>query len=148
MLVAQVADWCATATGPVLIRPVVDLGEHLEVPGYTPSPRLREQVLLTHPTCVFPGCSRPSRACDLDHVVPWADGGPTCSCNLAPVCRRHHRAKTTGGWTYMTVEPTVYLWRSPLGYEFLRDQHGSLDITPDDKRRKLAREFLRHFGEP
>ena len=61
VLVNQVAGWCATATGPVTLRPVLDLGEHLQVPGYTPSPRLREQVTLTHPTCVFPGCTRPSR---------------------------------------------------------------------------------------
>ncbi|ABL80868.1 HNH endonuclease signature motif containing protein [Nocardioides sp. JS614] len=84
VLVGQVAGWCATATGPVTIRPVLDLHEHLQVPGYRPSPRLREQVLLTHPTCVFPHCTRPSRSCDLDHVIPWAEGGPTCSCNLVP----------------------------------------------------------------
>ena len=82
VLVGQVAGWCASATGPVTIRPVLDLGEHLEVPGYTPSPRLREQVIATHPACVFPGCMRPSRGCDLDHVIPWDQGGPTCSCNL------------------------------------------------------------------
>nr|WP_296604035.1 HNH endonuclease signature motif containing protein [Nocardioides sp.] len=115
VLVAQVADWCAAATGPVLIRPVVDLGEHLEVPGYTPSPRLREQVLLTHPTCVFPGCSRPSRGCDLDHVIPWADGGPTCSCNLVPECRFHHRLKTHGGWTLRRVGHRLLVWTSPHG---------------------------------
>ncbi|WP_296606890.1 HNH endonuclease signature motif containing protein, partial [Nocardioides sp.] len=100
--------------------PVVDLGEHLEVPGYTPSPRLREQVLLTHPTCVFPGCSRPSRGCDLDHVVPWADGGPTCSCNLVPECRFHHRLKTHGGWTLHRVGHRLLVWTSPHGRTYTR----------------------------
>ena len=120
VLVAQVADWCATATGPVLIRPVVDLGEHIEVPGYTPSPRLREQVLLTHPTCVFPGCSRPSRGCDLDHVIVWDDGGPTCSCNLVPECRFHHRLKTHGGWTLHRVGHRLLVWTSPHGRTYTR----------------------------
>ncbi len=120
VLVAQVADWCATATGPVVIRPVVDLGEHLEVPGYTPSPRLREQVLLTHPTCVFPGCSRPSRGCDLDHVIAWDDGGPTCSCNLVPECRFHHRLKTHGGWTLHRVGHRLLVWTSPHGRTYTR----------------------------
>ncbi|HEY0902978.1 MAG TPA: HNH endonuclease, partial [Marmoricola sp.] len=120
ILVAQVADWCATATGPVVIRPVVDLGEHIEVPGYTPSPRLREQVLLTHPTCVFPGCSRPSRGCDLDHVIAWADGGPTCSCNLVPECRFHHRLKTHGGWTLHRVGHRLLVWTSPHGRTYTR----------------------------
>ncbi|HEY0903747.1 MAG TPA: HNH endonuclease [Marmoricola sp.] len=120
VLVAQVEGWCATATGPVVIRPVVDLGEHIEVPGYTPSPRLREQVLLTHPMCVFPGCSRPSRGCDLDHVIPWADGGPTCSCNLVPECRFHHRLKTHGGWTLQRVGHRLLMWTSPMGQTYTR----------------------------
>ena len=58
-----------------------------------------------------------------------------------PACRGHHRAKTTGGWTYVTVEPGVYLWRSPLGYQFLKDHTGTLDVTPDEERRRLAHEF-------
>ena len=48
----------------------------------------------------------------------------------------------------MTVEPGVYLWRSPLGYQFLKDHNGTVDVTPDTERLRLAREFLRHFGEP
>ncbi|HEY0902881.1 MAG TPA: HNH endonuclease [Marmoricola sp.] len=120
VLVAQVADWCSSATGPVVIRPVVDLGEHIEVPGYTPSPRLREQVLLTHPTCVFPGCSRPSRGCDLDHVIAYDDGGPTCSCNLVPECRFHHRLKTHGGWTLHRVGHRLLVWTSPHGRTYPR----------------------------
>jgi hypothetical protein len=34
----------------------------------------------------------------------------------------------------VTVEPGVYLWRSPLGYQFLRDHTGTLDVTPDPER--------------
>jgi len=79
--------------------------------------------------------------------VPHEDDGPTCSCNQAPCCRRHHRAKTTGSWSYVTVEPGVYLWRSPLGYQFLKDHTGTLDVTPDDERLRFAREFRAHFGQ-
>ncbi|CAI9413480.1 HNH endonuclease signature motif containing protein [Nocardioides sp. T2.26MG-1] len=120
VLVAQVESWCATATGPVTLRPVLDLTEHLEVPGYTTSPRLREQVLLTHPTCVFPGCCRPSRGCDLDHAIAWADGGPTCSCNLVPLCRFHHRLKTHGGWTLHRTGHRHFTWTSPHGRTYTR----------------------------
>ena len=120
VLVGQVAGWCATATGPVIVRPVLDLTEHLEVPGYTPSPRLREQVILAHPTCVFPGCARPSRGCDLDHVIPWGQGGPTCSCNLVPECRFHHRLKTHGGWRLQRVGHRMFVWTSPHGRVYTR----------------------------
>jgi hypothetical protein len=98
------------------------------------------------------GAGLPQRGRPITHRVPHDperdDGGPTCTCNLAPCCRSHHRAKTTGGWTYITVEPGVYLWRSPLRYQFLKDPTGTLDVTPDPERARLAREFRAHFGEP
>ena len=46
----------------------------------------------------------------------------------------------------MTVEPGVYLWRSPLGYQFLKDPTGTIDVTPDAERAQLAREFRAHLG--
>jgi len=48
-----------------------------------------------------------------------------------PLCRRHHRAKTHAGWTYTPLERGSYLWRSPHGYQFLRDHHGTLDVSRD-----------------
>ena len=134
------------------VQPVLDLAEHIQVGSYEASARLKLQTQLRDGTCAFAFCFRPAEDCDCEHRVPAdpdrADGGPTCTCNLAPCCRRHHRAKTTGGWTYMTVEPGVYLWRSPLGYQFLRDATGTLDVTPDEERLRLAREFRAHFGDP
>ena len=148
----QVRTWCANPDAQITVQPVLDLAEHLHVNAYQASARLKLQTQLRDGTCVFAFCFRPAEDCDCEHRVPADpdrdDGGPTCSCNQAPCCRRHHRAKTTGGWTYVTVEPGVYLWRSPLGYQFLRDPTGTLDVTPDDERRELARTFLAHFGEP
>lgn len=61
----------------------------------------------------------PASRCDLDHRRPHAEGGPTCPCNLAPVCRRHHLAKHRYGWSVepVTDDPrdTGVRWRSPLG---------------------------------
>jgi hypothetical protein len=34
-------------------------------------------------TCVHPYCHRPPRLCDVDHIVPYAEGGPTSLDNLA-----------------------------------------------------------------
>ena len=114
--------------------------------SYEGSTRLGRQTQLRDQVRVFPFCARPAERCDRDHRVPYADDGPTCSCNLAPACRRHHRAKTTGGWSYVTVEPGTYLWPSPLGYQFLEDHTGTLDVTPDRERRKLDHAFTTHFG--
>ena len=147
----QVRGWCTQPDAQVTVQPVIDLADHLQVGSYEASARLKAQTQLRDLVCAFPFCFRPAAACDCDHRVPHDpdrdDGGPTCSCNLAPACRRHHRAKTTGGWTYVTVEPGVYLWRSPLGYQFLKDHTGTLDVTPDPERLRLAREFRAHFGD-
>ena len=39
-------------------------------------------------TCRFPGCTR--TICDIHHLLPWADGGPTDIDNGLLVCGRHH----------------------------------------------------------
>ena len=52
-------------------------------------------------------------------------------CNIAPLCRGHHRLKTHGGWTYTKLDPTTYLWRSPHGHHYLRDHHGTSRASPD-----------------
>ena len=117
---------------------MLDLDEHIDVEAYEIRGRLKEQTILTHPTCVFPWCTRPARAlepdehdADCDHRVPYARVKHSCSCNLAPLCRRHHRAKTHGGWTYTALERGSYVWTSPHGYQYLRDHRGTLDVSRD-----------------
>ena len=149
---AQVREWCAQPDTQITVQPVLDLAEHLHITAYEASARLKLQTQLRDLVCAFAFCFRPAEDCDCEHRVPHdrpdGGGGPTCTCNQAPCCRRHHRAKTTGGWTYITVEPGVYLWRSPLGYQFLKDHTGTLDITPNAERLRLAHEFRNHFGPP
>ena len=142
----QVRAWCGRPDAQIIVQPVLDLADHIHINAYQASARLKLQAQLRDGTCVFAFCFRPAEQCDCEHRVPHEDDGPSCSCNLAPCCRRHHRAKTTGGWTYVTVEPGVYLWRSPLGYQFLRDSTGTLDVTPDDDHRELARTLIAHFN--
>ena len=119
--------------------PVVDLADHESVDRYEVSDRLQAKVELLHPTCVFPWCARPARRCDKDHVVAHADGGATCDCNLAPLCRRHHRLKTRSGWRYRTIETGVWIWSDPHGQRFLRDGRGTTDITPVRGAREVPR---------
>ena len=114
---------------PITVKPVIDLAEHLQVDAYEIPDRLREQSVLRDGTCVFPWCFRPARSCDIDHPVPYDDGGPTASDNAAPLCRRHHRLKTHSLWTYTVLDPGTYLWSSPHGYQFLRDHTGTLDVS-------------------
>ena len=78
--------------------------------------------------CVFPHCTRPAERCDLDHIEPHADGGVTCPCNLAPLCRGHHRLKTAGRAHYRMLTPGTYHWTLPLG-TYLVDPTGTYHLT-------------------
>jgi hypothetical protein len=84
-------------------------------PGYRPSPALQRLIRARSSTCTAPGCRRPAAACDLDHTRAYDDDGWTCECNLAPLCRRHHRAKQAHGWRLTQPQPGVLIWTAPSG---------------------------------
>jgi uncharacterized protein DUF222 len=59
-------------------------------PHYVPSAKLAEFVRCRDLTCRAPGCDEPAVCCDIDHTIPYADGGLTHPSNLKCVCRKHH----------------------------------------------------------
>ncbi|MBY9074655.1 HNH endonuclease [Nocardioides sp. WL0053] len=130
--VQQIRDWVGRTD--VTITPVLDLGDRASVDAYEVPDRMRETVLLRSPCCPFPWCNNLTRRKDLDHVRPYlppSAGGPpgqTTPGNLAPLCRRHHRLKTHGGWSYTQPEPGTYLWRSPHGRRYRVDHTGTAPL--------------------
>src|SRR4051812_25863719 len=137
----QVRGWCANPDTQVTVKPVIDLNGHLRVDAYEVPDRLKEHIVLRDGHCVFPGCGRPARRADNDHIDEHAGGGETDNVNLAPLCRGHHRHKTHGGWTYVMLQPGIYLWRSPLGQRALVTGAGTtyLDqVTHPVQRRRRA----------
>jgi Domain of unknown function (DUF222) len=77
-------------------RTVLGVGDLIPTPRHDPPPRLARLVTIAEQRWVYPGCPTPARRCDLDHRRPYDQGGATCSCNMQPLCRRHHRLKGTG----------------------------------------------------
>jgi hypothetical protein len=132
----QVRTWCGAPGTTVTVRPVLDLAEHLASTAYETPDRLAEQAAHVDGSCVFPWCTRPARSADCDHVHEHATGGSTCSCNIARLCRRHHRLKTHTAWRYDVLERGSYLWTSPHGLRFLRDREGTRDVTPESGHRR------------
>ncbi|GAA5144092.1 hypothetical protein GCM10023340_11070 [Nocardioides marinquilinus] len=120
VLVEQIKQWCAVPGTKLTVRPVIDLNVERASDAYRPSPAVSEHVLLRDRHCVFPRCTR--RRVDLDHIHPHEAGGPTSTSNLAPLCRRHHRAKTHSRWHYRMLEPGLYEWTSPTGRTFAVDR--------------------------
>jgi Domain of unknown function (DUF222) len=93
-------------------------GHHHAEPGYRPSRKLQHLVKIRNARCTAPGCGRPAVRCDLDHTVAWDQGGLTCECDLAPLCRHHHRCKQAEGWQLTQPEPGVLVWRTPSGRSY------------------------------
>ena len=81
--------------------------------GYRPSPALRHLIKIRDRRCSFPGCRRPATRCDDDHTIAYDQGGRTCECNLAPLCRRHHRTKQATGWQLTQPTPGTLTWTPP-----------------------------------
>ena len=133
-------DWLtrfAAAGTKITLRPVLDLNStDWAVDQHDPPAAMRETVVLRDATCVFPGCRRDSRACDLDHIteyLPMQDGGPpgqTHPANLAPLCRAHHRVKTHTTWRYKRLDDGSYDWTSPTGHQYR--------VTPASRRTALG----------
>ena len=142
-----VRDWLAVPGANIVVKPVIDLHDQIAVDSYEIPDRISTRVKLKRTTCVFPHCTRTSARVDLDHIeeyVPPDQGGPpgqTATNTLAPLCRRHHRAKThpspvpssqagstTVAWDYEQLTPTTWLWTSPHGIRMLVHPDGTTEL--------------------
>jgi hypothetical protein len=89
-----------------------------EVPGYRIPGSLHHIVKTRQRTCSAPYCTRPAARCDTDHTLAYDNGGRTCECALAPLCRKHHQAKQTQGWHLEQPEPGILVWQLPHGRSY------------------------------
>uniref|UniRef100_UPI0035CBA675 HNH endonuclease signature motif containing protein n=1 Tax=uncultured Jatrophihabitans sp. TaxID=1610747 RepID=UPI0035CBA675 len=64
--------------------------------SYRPPKPMARFVQLRDRTCQFPGCRRRAITAEIDHLTPWAAGGPTTPMNLICLCARHHHLKHDG----------------------------------------------------
>lgn len=112
----------ATSWVRVLTHPLTGVPLALDRATYRVPTALRRWLGVTSPTCAFPGCGRPARECDLDHLTAWIDGGGTDDDNLAPECRHHHRLRHESRWQPSRDPDTgAARWTSPLGADVAED---------------------------
>ncbi|WP_300402194.1 HNH endonuclease signature motif containing protein [uncultured Nocardioides sp.] len=133
-----VREWLSVPGTHITVKPVIDLADQIAVDSYEIPDRISQRVKLKRTMCVFPHCTRTSARTDLDHIdeyVPPDQGGPpgqTATDTLAPLCRRHHRAKThpspDGQWDYHQLTPTTWLWTSPHDLRFLVHPDGTTTL--------------------
>jgi hypothetical protein len=115
------ADWLIPAetvaelARTAKLRPLIHPGEATPEPGYTPSRTLADFVRCRDLICRFPGCDKPATKADIDHTIPYTDGGPTQASNLKCLCRKHHLIKTFWGWRDQQLPDGTIIWTSPAG---------------------------------
>ena len=96
--------------------PLVHPGDAPPENGYLPSKALADFVRCRDLTCRWPGCDRPAVDCDLDHTIPYSQGGATHAANLTCKCRTHHLVKTFGGWSEQQLPDGTLILKSPAGH--------------------------------
>ncbi len=111
---AEDATWRRLVTDPISGH-LLDYGRTT----YTPPRALSDYVLARHPRCIFPGCSLPAHANQIDHAVAWSAGGDTSADNLRPLSKRHHDDKTMRGWAYVINADGSVTWTSPTGHTYI-----------------------------
>jgi hypothetical protein len=79
--------------------------------GRTIPARLRTALQARDTECAVPGCHNRHRL-EIDHIEPFAEGGPTSLDNLVRLCRPHHHMKTNLGFR-LVGSPGKWSWIPP-----------------------------------
>jgi hypothetical protein len=109
----QSGTWRRLLTDP-------DTGALLDISPhrYRTGQRLRDYLAARDDVCVFPTCQQPGYRCEVDHTLPYNQGGTTTRRNLALTCRRHNQAKAGTGWTYRHNPDGSYTWTTNTGHHY------------------------------
>jgi hypothetical protein len=99
--------------------PVIHPGDAPPEPGKVPSKALADFVRCRDLTCRWPGCDQPAVHCDVDHTIPFSQGGATHASNLKCYCRTHHLIKTFWGWSEKQLADGTLILTSPSGQTYV-----------------------------
>lgn len=116
--------------------------------AYRPTPAMRAAAAARDGTCIYPGCSIAAERCQLDHRVPFDEGGPTTVDNLYSLCARHHNLKTDRRAIYIPDPDTgevVWLFANGTYETATMDGFLAESATPVNPRwRRSLEQAMRH----
>jgi hypothetical protein len=115
--IAADGTWQRILTDPAT-GTVLDVGRT----RYRPPRALAEFAKLRDRACVFPPCRKAADTCDLDHQLPFSQGGKTSADNLQPLCPKHHEMKHDHGWTVHRQPNGTTEWTAPTGHKYVNQR--------------------------
>jgi 5-methylcytosine-specific restriction protein A len=77
------------------------------------TPQQRRAIALRDGECSVPGCHIPASWCEIHHVDPDENGGPTHTDNGILLCWFHHRTLETSGWQFRMINGTPQVKAPP-----------------------------------
>lgn len=96
-----------------------------------PSAKLRRTLQARDIHCRAPGCNASVSRCEVDHPIPWSEGGQTVISNLAHLCKNHHTLKGFAGWKVRQDKHGGALhWESPAGFTYVEHPPSNARFTP------------------
>ncbi|WP_344730889.1 DUF222 domain-containing protein [Microbacterium oryzae] len=96
-----------------------DTGALETVDRYTPTPAQKRFLRARDEVCRTPGCENLAIHADLDHTIPYSQGGSTHISNLEALCPGCHKDKHHTPWTVRQIRPGVLEWTSPTGRRYV-----------------------------
>ncbi|GAA4197174.1 hypothetical protein GCM10022219_24670 [Microbacterium oryzae] len=96
-----------------------DTGALETVDRYTPTPAQKRYLRARDEVCRTPGCENLAIHADLDHTIPYSQGGSTHVSNLEALCPGCHKDKHHTPWTVRQIRPGVLEWTSPTGRRYV-----------------------------
>ncbi|WP_324011578.1 HNH endonuclease [Microbacterium sp. JZ37] len=123
-----------------------DTGALLTVDRYTPTAAQKRYLLARDERCRTPGCRNLAITADLDHTIPYAQGGVTDVGNLACLCEGCHQDKHHTPWQVRQLGDGVLEWTSPAGYTYTEKPPPQVraEATPDQL---IADALARHHRD-
>ena len=135
---AAFEDWLASTDH---VERDLDAAAVQKLSGYAPNEAMRHAVIARDGTCIYPGCNRAAQQCQLDHRIPYGEGGETTVDNLFALCQHHHNLKTDRRGFYIPDPVTGdIVWLYADGTYEICTPEGLLheQVTPTNPRWKSS----------
>ncbi len=105
----------------------------------------RDAAMLLATGCTAPGCDLPAAWCEVDHIVPWSNGGRTDQTNANIECGHHNRHKHRARLRVRRTERGRTIHQRPDGTLILPVGQRPPDLSIDELN-ELARRRLRQLA--